>query len=230
MWRNIFLDFDGTLHDTESVFASELDGLFGLEGRTLYNIYMFDIHRQIVHYKYPERHDDAELHWKLLLEYLKIPYSRKKANLLTLRFKEAEESVFENPKIFPDVPFFLNKLAECGHHLCLSTGGGTSLRKGELLAEALGKNYLDDILGEEVIGQLKNTPSYYEEALKIQGWSSEGTVSIGDTIFTDVIPAKTIGIGTIWINRYDRDLPDETAINPDYEVSDLTSALKYLLH
>jgi FMN phosphatase YigB (HAD superfamily) len=190
---------------------------------------MFDVHRKIVHEKYPERHDDTKLHWRLLFKHLNMPFSNEKANQLTLRFKEAEESVFKKPKFFSSVPVFLKKLAENGYGLCLSTGGGTSLRKSELLAEFLGKNYFDNVLGEEILGILKNQPSYYKKALQRMDWSSDNTVSVGDTIFTDVIPAKKIGIGTIWINRNHQGSPNEAAKKPNYEVLDLKSALKCLL-
>ena len=58
-WR-ILLDFDGTVHDTNSIFYSKFDGLLGLDGKTLFNIYMFDIHRKIVHHHFPDKHSDLD--------------------------------------------------------------------------------------------------------------------------------------------------------------------------
>ena len=54
---NILVNFDGTLHDTESVYTSNLEGLFGLDRKKLYHVFLFDIHRKIIHKQYPQRHD-----------------------------------------------------------------------------------------------------------------------------------------------------------------------------
>jgi len=196
---NILIDFDGTLHDTESVYAQNLDGLFGLDGRKLYHIFLFDIHRKIIHEHYPQRHDDLDLHWRLLLQHLGKPYDNDVKNLLATRFKEAQKTVHVNPKLFHEAPTFLEGAVKAGHRLCLSTGGGDSLKKAATITRVLGKNYFDNILGEEMLGCLKHEPPYYEEALKKLSWKAEDTLSIGDTILTDIYPAKLVGIKTIWV-------------------------------
>ena len=68
---NVLIDFDGTLHDTETIFSLILEGLFGLDGKTLYQIYLFDIHRKIIHEHFPERHNDTRFQCKLLCHHLK---------------------------------------------------------------------------------------------------------------------------------------------------------------
>lgn len=225
---NILIDFDGTLHDTESVYAQNLDRLLGFDGRKLYHIFLFDIHRRIVHKYYPQSHDDLDLHWRLLLQHLGKPIDSDLKNSLATRFKRAKKAVLTNPKLFHDTPTFLENAVNAGHRLCLSTGGGDSLKKGETLARVLGRNYFDNILGEELLGCLKHEPLYYEEALRNLSWKAEDTVSIGDTILTDIYPAKLVGIKTIWVNRTNEKTPTEPERTPDYETSKLTSALDLL--
>lgn len=227
MW-NILIDFDGTLHDTEFVYASKLDGLFGLAGEELYHIFLVDIHRKVVHEQYPRRHDDLDLHWRLLLQHLGKPYDSDTTNLLAVRFKEADKTILENPKLFHEAPPFLDRVVKAGHRLCLSTGGQNSLKKAEAVTRVLGTNYFDNVLGEEILGYLKHEPSYYEEALKKLSWKAENTVSIGDTIVTDIYPAKVVGIKTIWVNRRNEKRPTEPERTPDCETSNLTSALDFL--
>ena len=53
-------------------------------------------------------------------------------------------------------------------------------------------------------------------------------VSIGDTILTDIYPAKLVGIKTIWVNRNNEKTPTEPERTPDHETSNLTSALGFL--
>jgi len=226
---NILIDFDGTLHDTESVYASKLDGLFGLAGAELYNIFLVDIHRKVVHERYPHKHDDLDLHWRLLLKHLREPYDSDIANLLAVRFKEANKIILENPKLFHEAPWFLDHVVKAGHLLCLSTGGQNSLKKAEAITRALGTNYFDAVLGEEILGYLKHESAYYEKALEKLSWRAENTVSIGDTIVTDICPAKVVGLKTIWVNRRDEKRPTKPERTPDYETPNLISALD-LLH
>lgn len=170
---NILVDFDGTLHKTEHVFASKLDGLFGMKGIQLFNIYLLEIHRKIVHLEHPLRHDDMKLHWSLLLNHLGISYDDKKANLLSIKFKEAMDDILRNPLLFPDAQDFLKGATKNGYTLCLSTGEN-SQEKAEAVEKALGNNYFHYVIGEDILGHLKNEESYYNEALKWLRWKSRG--------------------------------------------------------
>jgi len=225
--KTVLIDYDGTLHDSDAVFASKLDGLFGLNGRDLYRIYLVDVHRNIVHEQYPERHDDWNLHWRLLLQHLGRPYNREEAELLNTRFGEAAKAAYTNPRFFPDTFPFLNRLSEANYEIVLSTGQG-SLKKAENLRRTAGKDYFSQVFGEEILGRLKNDPAYYREVLKRLGARAEQTVSIGDTILTDIYPAKVVGIKTIWVNRRGEKPPTNSERTPDHEVLNLISALDYL--
>ena len=225
---NILIDFDGTLHDTESVYAENLDGLLGLDGRKLYHVFLFDIHRKIIHKHYPQRHEDLDLHWKLLLKHLGKPVVNDGKNLLANRFKEAQNAVLVKPRLFHETPLFLDRVFKDGHRLCLSTGGGDSLEKAEALTRVLGKKYFDNILGEEILGCLKHEPIYYKVALETLSWKAEDTLSVGDTLLTDIYPAKLVGIKTIWVNRNNEKAPGEPERRPDHETQNLISVLDAL--
>jgi len=225
---NILIDFDGTLHDTESVFALKLDGLFDINGRKLFDMYLIDIHRKIIHEHYPQRHDDLKFHWRLLLNKLREPINNDRLNLLVTRFEEANKSILEKPKLFDETPSFLKSLSQKGYRLCLSTGGGNSLKKAETMTRVLGTNYFDEVLGEETLGCLKHNPLYYKEALKKLDWKAKNTVSVGDSISTDIYPAKKTGLRTLWVNRRQEKPPTSPERVPTYEVTNLISALVYL--
>jgi FMN phosphatase YigB (HAD superfamily) len=227
--QNILLDFDGTLNDTHFVFISNLNGLLGMDGKTLYYAYLNNIHREIVHEKYPERHDDVEFHWRLFINYYDRSHDSSKIEFLTACFRKAEAEVFEKPKLFPEVKVFLDSISEAEFHLCLSTGGDNSSEKIETIFRILGRNYFENALDEKMIGHLKHKPSYYREALKRLDWEAKNTISIGDTILTDVYPAKNVGIRTIWINRRNEGGPIDKEMMPNYEVNNLVSALDFLV-
>lgn len=229
MIRKILIDFDDTLHDTESVFASKLDGLLGLEGRELYRIYQFDIHRKIVHEQYPERHDDQDFHWRLLLQRLGEPCDSEKIDLLNSRFAEAFKAVLDGPKLFSDAIPFLERLIEMGYELCLSSGRN-SYEKAQALRRAGGKQYFKYILGEEILELPKYKPAYYRKALRMMGSRAHETLSIGDSILNDIVPAKAVGMRTVWVNRRREEPPIDLKMIPDCEVEDLISALNYISH
>jgi len=65
------------------------------------------------------------------------------------------------------------------------------------------------------------------EALKKSGSIASETLSIGDSLHDDIIPAKKAGLKTVWVNRNGR----RANANKDYvdfEVSDLTEASRLL--
>ena len=225
---NLLIDFDGTLHDTEAVFSSKLHGLFGLDGKTLYHIYLFDVHRKMVHEKYPEMHNDISFHCELLCHHLKKPINEEIVGLLEKRFKEAKKSILENPQFFKDTKDFLDRASIRGHRLCLSTGGGNSEIKAQIIKKFLGKNYFEMVLGEETVNALKDDPSYYIKALQRLSWEKEKVVSIGDSILTDVYPAKLVGIKAIWVNRKKEFCPLQISLTPDFTSEDLISVINYL--
>lgn len=225
---NVLIDFDGTLHDTETIFSLILDGLFGLDGKTLYQIYLFDIHRKIIHEHFPEKHNDTRFHCKLLCHHLKKPANEKIIGLLDKRFKEAEKSIFNRPKFFKDAKDFLDLTISDGHRLCLSSGGGNSIAKAETITKFFGRNYFEDVIGEESLNHLKDDPLYYKVALKRLSWESKQVVSIGDSILTDIYPAKLVGINTIWVNRKSKAQNLEIDETPDHTAKDLISTIKYL--
>lgn len=226
-WK-LLVDFDGTLHDTETIFSSKLDGLFGLDGKTLYNIYLFDIHRKLIHENFPERHNDTFFHFELLCDFLKKPVNENAIALLEARFREAETLIFRRPLFFKDAKTFLDKAFFAGHRLCLSSGGGNSRTKADTIKKFFMKNYFDKVIGEETMNCLKDDPLYYRKALQRLSWKNNEVVSIGDSLLTDIYPAKSVGIKTVWVNRKKgfRHLnPDKC---PDYVTKDLVSVIDYL--
>ena len=70
MNKTILVDFDNTLHNTDLKFHQEFDGLFGLNGRELWDIFFLKIHREIVHGKYLNKHSDITFHIELLFKHL----------------------------------------------------------------------------------------------------------------------------------------------------------------
>lgn len=75
---------------------------------------------------------------------------------------------------------------------------------------------------EATLCRRKLDPSFYEETLNRSRSSASETVVIGDSLLDDILPAKDVGITTIWLNRNGNHEDRQIA---DFEVSDLKEAL-----
>ena len=227
MFRTVLMDYDGTIHDWDAVLIRSLDGIFGLSGRELYRIYVYDVHRAIVHIRHPKRHDDMMFHCKLIFQHLNKPFDPEAAELICRKFDEASEQARSNPIYFADAIPTLDRMREMGLKLCLSTGTGAE-EKAETLERFTGVRYFNHIFSEANIGYLKTDTSYYRIALERAASRPDETVSIGDTPMSDIRPARVVGIRTIWVNRRSEPAPDDHDHGPDHEVHDLLDAVELL--
>jgi FMN phosphatase YigB (HAD superfamily) len=227
MIRAVLLDYDGTLHDADLAIKEALDGILGLEGDELYHIYLYDVHRGIVHRYYPERHDDLMFHCVHIFKHLERPFDGSAAALFCRKFREAEERGWRDPVYFDDVIPALKAMRMGGLRLFLSTG-----RDAEEKAAAIERysetRLFEGVFSEPSIGHLKSEPEYYLTALGRSGSRAEETVSIGDSPMTDIGPAKAVGITTIWVNRRGEPSPSLDELKPTYETRDLLEAARLL--
>jgi putative hydrolase of the HAD superfamily len=227
MITTVLIDYDGTLHDSDSVLTRSLDGILGLRGGELLHTWIFDIHRAIVHARHMEKHDDMMFHCELLLQHLGHPFEKRTADLICRRFEEAGEKAMDDPIYFPDAIPALDELKKMGLKLCLSTGTNAE-RKARTLARTTGDDYFDHIFSEPVLGYFKTEPEYYRIALERAGSKPGHTVSVGDTPLSDIRPAKLAGIRTIWVNRRGEPKPAVEDQRADREVADLVQAVEIL--
>lgn len=70
-----------------------------------------------------------------------------------------------------------------------------------VLEELSLKNYFTSIVDSAVVGIRKPDPKIYEIALNELGVNPNYAVMIGDSYNNDIVPAKSIGCKTIWINN-----------------------------
>lgn len=223
MSRILFIDYDGTLHDTDAKFAVSLDGIYGLSSQQLIEAFLV-VHRTIVHMHYPDRHDDFFFHQRLLTDHLKRPYDEKEARMAAGRFDEAHEERWKNPTFFRDTFYFLDKVRE-KHILCLTTGD-FARQKADALERAAGKNYFSYAFDHMQLG-IKGNSKFFNNALMSTNSLPGEAIVIGDSLEQDIAAAGEAGIPTIWVNRKGSP-PTGIRINIDCEAKDLIEALEYI--
>jgi putative hydrolase of the HAD superfamily len=221
------MDYDGTIHDSDTVLKKSLDGILDLSGEEFFRIWTFKIHRGLIHTRYLERHDDVIFHCKLLYRYLKKPYDHDTALLINRKIKEAKFKATSDPIYFPDAIISLEQLKDLGYNLCLSTGVDAH-EKERTMREYTGKHFFNHIFSERGMGNLKTEPEYYIEALRRAEAKPEDTLSIGDTPLSDIRPAKLTGIGTIWVNRRNEPIPRDHEQVADFQATTLKEAVKHI--
>ena len=223
MGKVLFIDYDGTLHDSDAKYDTKLDGLFGMNGLRLWETYL-SLHREVVHTQYPQRHDDFMFHQRLLFEHLGVPYDDGEASRIARLFQEAQEECWTNPTFFPDSLPFLDRAVE-RHVLCLATGDYAP-QKAEALGRAGGRSYFQYAFDRDHLG-LKGGSAYFENALARTDCRPEEAVALGDSYEHDIVAAKSAGITTVWLDRNGKSggrLPPEA----DYLVKNLMEALAYI--
>ena len=217
MRKVLFIDYDGTLHDSNAKYAAKLNGILGLDGMQIWKAYLH-VHRGIVHVRYPEKHDDFFFHQRLLFDYLKKPYDNKVARTLAGRFRQAQQETWRNPSFYPDALPFLNKVKE-NHILCLTTGDYAPEKAG-------GASYFRYSFDKDHLG-LKGHSSYYSNAVMSTNTRPEDVLVIGDSLEHDISAAKGAGLATVWVNRRGITLTEDLP-RPDFQAKDLLEVLAYI--
>lgn len=227
MITTVLIDYDSTLHDMDGVMERSLDGVLRYSGEELYNTWVYEIHRALIHQRYIDRHDDLMFHCTLLFDRLELPFDDEAAELICDKFKEAQESARKDPIYYPDAIPSLETLKEMGLTLCLSTGYGAG-QKAKTLELKTGKKFFKHTFSEQTLGVLKTEPEYYRKALRLAKAKPVETVSVGDTPLSDIRPAKLVGIKTIWVNRNQESRPREEDQIADYETKSLSKAVEII--
>ncbi|OGD52857.1 hypothetical protein A3K80_02680 [Candidatus Bathyarchaeota archaeon RBG_13_38_9] len=185
MIDTIFTDFDGTLHDSDSKFESKLDGFLGFDGKTIWHTFFFKVHREIIHKKFPEKHNDSAFHCELLFELLGKQYDKEEAKRFIQACEQAEEECWTNPSYFDETHEFLQRMMNNDFKICLTTGSHAE-EKAHGIERFFSKQFFDFTFDETIIGYRKTENNYYNRALIISNSNSQQTVSIGDTLSHDI--------------------------------------------
>ncbi|MSQ32997.1 MAG: HAD family hydrolase [Dehalococcoidia bacterium] len=217
-----FVDFDRTLSDADSVMSEILDGVLGLTG--LQAVQAFAQAHEVVHERYPERHDDRRLTFQLLLEQHQPPSSAAAVDKVQERYDEAWSSSWRSPRLFPDALPFLRGLRAQGLRLYLATGDHAPQKAAHLLRLA-GEPLLLGAFDPEALGHEKGSRGYVLRALELAGSPAPQAVwVVGDSLRNDIEPARQAGLRALWVNRNGAPLrPQDPA--PTYAVRDLQEAL-----
>lgn len=100
---------------------------------------------------------------------------------------------------FPDAEDTLRCLCGCGYRLGIianqSFGTADRLRSWGLLG------YFDVVAASAELGVAKPDRAIFEKALELAGCKAEEAVMVGDRLDNDMVPAKALGMKTVWMRK-----------------------------
>ena len=142
-------------------------------------------------------------------------------------FKESATYRSELEKLYDDTDFVLDKLSK-KYKLGIIANQGYGLKERMKTLGIL--KYFDYIISSWDYKVMKPDVKLFEIALKESGFKSSDTVMVGDRLDNDILPAKSIGMKTIWIKQGfgGMQVPIDDRYIPDREIAELKEIIKIL--
>ena len=124
---------------------------------------------------------------------------------------------------FPEVADVCRKLGE-RYELAIVSNADDELLSPSI--QRCGVEF-DQVTTSELSRAYKPNPKIFRDCLEQLGCRPSEVLLVGNSIAEDVEGAKNVGIPAVWVNRNDRALRNG-AVEPDYQVRDLTGLLDIL--
>jgi 2-haloacid dehalogenase len=191
--RLITFDCYGTLIDWETGMLAALRPLFCRDGNHVPDAKLLEL--------YGEAEAEIEsgpylLYRTVLSETVRAMGRRLKVNIATHEAVQFAESLI-GWEPFPDTVASLQSLAR---HFRL---GIISNVDDDLFAETrkkLGVDF-DLVVTAQQVQSYKPSLRNFEEALRSSGLNKDQVLHAGQSVYHDIVPANSLGIATVWVNR-----------------------------
>lgn len=233
MYRYIIFDADHTLLEFDSdekaalkktfadygyngVTAEELQHCRNLSYEGWAQAGLNDIHKVEIQHSYH----------KLYREYIYILMERLiKEYSLSATAKEAGDRFIahfsEAGHVIGGALETLYRLADY-YGVCVATNGLSSIQRGRLspFDGVIYKYFISDELGH-----IKPEKPFFESMLSSLGARAEDCLMVGDSISSDILGAKSVGMSSCWFNRFNA----KSDVKPDIEITKIEDLLPILL-
>lgn len=219
-YEHVLLDFDRTLNDSDYVYEKNLDGFLGLTGQQVLEQWE-SVHRLVLS-KHPKRHDDLDLHYKMLVEELNRTNKAAFMAELKQRIRSAQQECWYATALFKETLTYLSTMSNAGYDLHIATGdyANTKAQRIEALAQ---RPYFKQTFDEETLGVGKGNRNYFDRILERLQVSPQHVAVVGDSLTNDVKPGRDAGLDAIWIRR--KEEANRKGIVPTRTFATLTESL-----
>lgn len=138
-----------------------------------------------------------------------------KSDLVALKFFGLSKPAWhrEDEVPYPEAEEILQYLKGLGYKLGIianqSLGTAERLEQWNLL------QYIDVVAASAELGMAKPDPAIFYKAMELAGCTAEEAVMIGDRLDNDIVPAKKLGMRTVWIKQGFNAYQDTSLIEPE---------------
>ena len=139
-----------------------------------------------------------------------------KSDIEALKFFGLDKPAWhrEDEVPYPEAEEILKYLKNLGYKLGVianqSFGTAERLNQWNLL------QYIDVVAASAELGVAKPDSAIFQKAFEIAGCTAEEAVMIGDRLDNDIVPAKKLGMRTVWVKQGFNAYQDITLIAPEY--------------
>ena len=154
-----------------------------------------------------------------LLFYFNVPWQGQTTlqEILQVYYEE----VYQERKVFPEVPAVLKQLSGVAMGIVSNTTNPVFMKDFELEGSGL-KEYFDFAIYSSGFPFRKPHPSIFQLAINRFEVQPGEILFVGDSLANDILGAHEVGMKTAWLNRKkERDEP-----GPDYELGSLEDLLR----
>lgn len=112
------------------------------------------------------------------------------------------------------------------YKLYLASNGTTWVQKERIAGSGIGK-YFEEIFISQEMGANKPATEFFASCFaKIPGFDKARAMIVGDSLTSDILGGKNVGIATCWYNPKKK--PQKPEITPDYEIEKLSDLIALL--
>ncbi|MCM3627565.1 HAD family hydrolase [Paenibacillus glycanilyticus] len=189
----IIFDLDQTLldkHESLIRFANHQYEAYALEA--------FRIDREDFVQKFTEMNHvvrPKEEVYKELIEIFGIDSS-----LLAVMLEDLNRNFSDYAIGYPGLVTMLSELRDASFKLGMITNGRAFYQRSKIRALGI-ESYFDDIVISEAVGLRKPDPAIFQLSLSNLKLAADQAVFVGDNLKADIMPAKELGMRTIWKQR-----------------------------
>ncbi len=154
-----------------------------------------------------------------LLFYFKVPWKGKISlqEILQVYYEE----VYQERKVFPEVPAVLKQLSGVAMGIVSNTTNPVFMKDFELEGSGL-KEYFDFAIYSSGFPFRKPHPSIFQLAINRFEVQPGEILFVGDSLANDILGAHEVGMKTAWLNRK----KERAEPGPDYELGSLEDLLR----
>jgi 2-haloacid dehalogenase len=218
--RLLSFDCYGTLIDWKESVLSILEAYFedsplSFSRQELFRAFLEADRKMISDSYLPYREILAQV-IELMAEELRFSLDPASRYLLSDRFSEW--------KPFPDTVRSLKQLKEKFQLAIISNVDDELFSISNKLLEV----DFDFIVTAQQIGSYKPDHRNFQRALEVFGIDKQEHLHVAQSVYHDIIPARQLGLNTVWVNRYGEPERTDPLEYPDLEVPDLQSLVRIM--